>query len=176
MRQIQGSSKLELMAAIVLIAVCAAVLLNRLSFYQEVAEKAQVEYTISILKSALRIQMATMMTEGHAGDVTLLEQRNPLDWLKEKPVNQVLGVGETSTGKSASAGWEFDPRDRTLTYRPIHTAHFQADQFGKKQIRLQVELVRDSSKLLLNGNLNSTNNQAAIIGLRLHVEPYSWLQ
>lgn len=176
MKQARGSSKLELMTAIVLIAVCAAVLLNRLSFYQEVAEKAQVEYTISILKSALRIQMATMMTDGHTGDVALLEQRNPLEWLREKPVTQVLEVGNSSPKKSASAGWEFDPLNRTLTYRPLHTAHFQADQFGKKEIRLKVELVRDSSKLLPHGNLNSPNSHAAVLGLRLHVEPYSWLQ
>lgn len=176
MKSESGSSKLELLAAITVIAVFGSILLNRLWFYQEVAEKAKVEYTISILRSTLRIQMAEMMSEGRAGELALLEQKNPLDWLEEKPVSEVLGATAAESEKNASGVWQFDSRDRTLTYWPVRKEHFQADRSGQKRIRLRVELVHDAPIPLPQGNITTSINHAAVIGLRLQVEPYSWLQ
>lgn len=168
---------LELLAAITLIAVIAAVLLNRLMFYQEVAEKAKVEYTISILKSALRLQMATMLTEGRTRDYASLARQNPLDWLKEKsdnPAYASVAAGLASLRK-ISDQWQFDPDSGTLTYWPVHDEHLQPDASGQKRIRVQVKALYNSPDLLTpDVDAGAKSEDGMVLSLRLDVESYRW--
>lgn len=140
-----GFSKLELLLSATLIGIFAAILLNRLMFYQEAAEKANVEYTISMLKSALRVQMATMLVEGRVQDYVLLERQNPMDWLEEKPGNYSLGSVNGDAGGKCNGCWYFNPGDRTLTYRPARSEYLQPDKSGEKRLRLQVRTVRKNN-------------------------------
>lgn len=177
MSKCRGASMLELLAAMTLIAVFAAILLNRLMFYQEVAEKAKVEYTISILKSALRLQMATMLTEGRTRDYALLARQNPLDWLKEKsddPAYVSVAAGLAS-GRKISDQWQFDPDSGTLTYWPVHDEHLQPDASGQKRIRVQVKAIYSTPELLASdGGDRAQPVAGTVFSLRLEVEPYRW--
>ena len=163
----RGSSKLELLAAVMLIAAFAAILLNRLAFYQEMAEKAKVEYTISILKSALRLRMATMLTEGRSGEYALLARQNPMDWLEDKPLDstQVSNAAGPVSEKRFAGQWEFNPDRGTLTYWPVRSDHLQEDASGLKRIRLHVEAVHSEPD----------DPRAPVLAVRLRVEPYHWL-
>lgn len=169
----RGSSKLELLAAIMLIAAFAAVLLNRLAFYQEMAEKAKVEYTISILKSALRMQMATMLAEGRTRDYAVLATQNPMDWLEEKSADDFyISAATRSHSASRMAGqWQFDAGSRALVYWPARDAHLRADASGHKRIRLQVKVVRNTPGSL---PAEEAGKQAVILAVRLEAEPYQW--
>lgn len=150
-RKAHGFSLLELLVSIILISLCTAILLDRLRYYQEAAEKANVEYTISMLKSALRVQMATMMVEGRVRDYALLEQQNPMDWLEEKPHNFRI-LGRTDVDRRFPGYWCFDPIDRTLIYWPMRGDYLQADKSGQKRVRLQVRVVRDVSSPISDVN------------------------
>lgn len=174
MRRIRGSSRLELLVAATVIGVFAAVLLDRLAFYQEAAEKARVEYTISILKSALRMQMATMLAEGRAGDYALLARQNPLDWLEETATDsKYVSVAAGSTAAKKMAGhWQFEADSRTLTYWPVRDEHLQKDAVGYKRIRLHVKAIRDTP--LLHSDVPVEPSKEAVISVRLVVEPYQW--
>lgn len=163
---------LELLVASILISVFAAVLLNRLSFYQEAAEKANVEYTISVLKSALRVQMATMLMEGRGRELALLEQQNPLDWLEEKPGDYRLSTESGTISGKRAGSWSYDPTARILTYWPVLGEHLQPDQSGQRRIRLRVKVVRDESSMELDA---SGKKPIVSVALTL-VEPYQWFQ
>lgn len=168
----RGFSMLELLVASMLISIFAAVLLNRLSFYQEAAEKANVEYTISALKSALRVQMATMLIEGRARDFALLERQNPMDWLAEKPGDYRLAGNNAAAGDKRAGYWSYDPAARVLTYWPARGEYLQPDQSGQRRIRLHVKIVRDESSTELDAS-GKTPIVSVVLTL---VEPYRWFQ
>jgi len=176
MKRMYGSSRLELLVAAALVAVFAAILLNRLAFYQEAAEKAKVEYSISILKSALRMQMATMLVEGRTEDYALLARQNPLDWLEEKPADsEYVSVAAGSTVTRNMAGqWQFDAENRTLTYWPVRDEHLQADASGYKRIRLHVKAIFNAPAP--KSGTPTEPAKEVIVSVRLHVEPYQWFQ
>lgn len=174
LKKIRGTSRLELLVAATLISIFAAILLDRLAFYQEAAEKAKMEYTISILKSALRMQMATMLTEGRAGDYAALARRNPMDWLEEQSAGSdyvSVAAGSTITKKMAGQ-WQYDAENRTLTYWPARDEHLQMDASGYKRIRLQVKAVFNTPES--ESNTGTEPSKKAIASVRLHVEPYQW--
>ncbi len=60
----RGLTLIELIVVICIIGVSAALLVDRLRFYQEAAEKAAMEYTVGAVKSALQLQVAAMLVRG----------------------------------------------------------------------------------------------------------------
>ncbi|KIF82273.1 hypothetical protein TSA66_18020 [Noviherbaspirillum autotrophicum] len=168
-RHQHGFSLLELVVAISLIAILAAALLERLRFYQEAAEKANVEYTISALKSALRVQMAAMMVEGRVQDYDQLEHQNPIDWLDEKPRNFSFGV--PAVVAACKGCWSYDAASRTLTYWPARGEYLQPDSGGQKRIRLRVNTLRD----IASNDVDARGGKPIMRVVLEVVEPYSWL-
>lgn len=167
MRRERGFSLLELLAAVILISVFALSLMDRLRFYQELAEKANAEFTIARLKSALRIQMATLIAQGRTREFSSLEQQNPMDWLEERPGNYHVVSGNAGPEPGF---WQFNTDDRVLTYWVTHDDYFEPDKSGNKRIRLRVIAVRDTS-----GSISETQNRVVTVRLEL-VEPYVWLK
>lgn len=167
MRRRRGFSLLELLAAVILISAFALFLMDRLAFYQEVAEKANVEFTIARLRSALRVQMATLIAQGRMREFPLLEQQNPMEWLEERPANYRVVSGNAAPEPGF---WQFNTDDRTLTYWVMHGNDFQPDQSGNKRIRLRVKAV-DASV----GSPNEARKMAVSVRMEL-LEPYVWLK
>jgi type II secretory pathway pseudopilin PulG len=162
-RQLLGASKLEFVTIVALIGIVAVVLLSRLFYYEEQAEKAQMEYTATALKNALRVQMSLLLIQGRTQEYAALAQQNPLDWLEPQDVTE---KGAGSHGKPTLAGsWNFDPASHTLVYAVKHGNHFVPDSGGQKRVRWRVDLIRD-----LPGSTNGP-----VIGLALVlIEPYRW--
>lgn len=176
MKTERGFSRFELLVAVTLIAAFSAVLLNRLFFYQEAAEKAAVEYTISLLKSAVRIRMATLMAEGQAGGLASLERQNPIDWLEDRQAGYTSVVANHEAAEKFSGIWQFDSADGTLTYWPIRSAHLEPDRFGMKRIRMKVVVVQEEANSPSMANNQEQVMQARVMSARLEVESYRWLQ
>lgn len=166
----RGFSLLELAGAFTLVAIVAAVLLDRLMYYEELAEKARMEATISTLKSALRVRMATMMIEGRAHEYRLLAGQNPIDWLDRMP-DDYRGAVADIAGMPAGA-WYFDHADRTLVYLVRNGRYFQPDSEGLKRVRLNVVSVSNRPGTGLSSGMVEPSDTVAI---RL-LEPYHWLQ
>src|SRR5512147_989160 len=76
-----GFNTVELTAAVAIVLVFAGVLLERLLFYQEAAEKARMELEITALKLALQVQVGTRIAEHRRVDYPVLAQENPVRWL-----------------------------------------------------------------------------------------------
>jgi type II secretory pathway pseudopilin PulG len=171
MKKVHGFSRFELMVVAILLGIVSTMLLNRLRFYQEAAEKAQMEYTVSTLKSALRLRKAALLVEGRAYAFGSLALENPMDWLETKPANYSPQIDAMTADSSLAGTWYFDRADRTLIYVVDHGDHFKLDSTGKKRVRLhmvRVPTVSDDA-LLKSGRAASES-----VALEL-VEPFSWL-
>lgn len=168
LRALRNLVLFEVLAVTVAIGIIAAVLLNRLSYYQEAAEKANMELVISSIQSALRIRIATMMIEGRAGQYSTLAQHNPMDLLEQKPANYA-GLSPSRLNPETLAGtWVFDPESRTLIYWIKHGDHFHPDSTGQRKVRLRIALSTDPAILI-------DTKTPLVTGARVVlVEPYKW--
>lgn len=133
----RGFSLLELLIVAVLFEVLATILLERLRYYGEAAEKANVEYTISSIRSALRYKISTLMVEGRMQERALLAHQNPMDWLDVKPTNYVGAFIGVASAKLPPGNWCFDTEKRELVYLPRNAARLQPDALGRRWVRLR---------------------------------------
>lgn len=170
----RGFSLFELLIAVIAISVLATILLNRLTYYQEVAEKAEMEYTISALKSALRLHLATLMVEGRLQEAAHLAQQNPMDWLERKPANYAGQFADLRANQIAPGSWYFETVDRTLVYLPRHHAYLELPGGGEKRVRLRLELVPNHLVRASGSTVVQGAHPSDTVRLSL-VEPYRWL-
>ncbi len=168
-RRLGGFSRLEAMVALLIIALVATVLLDRLFYYQELAEKARMEYTISRLKSGLRLKKAGLLVSGRAQDAVLLAQQNPMDWLEDKPDNYV-GEFSGSDDKLHAGSWYFDMGRRELVYQLRQAEHFQTNGAGRQEVRLKIVLLVNRVDRANGSNEGDVTNS---VGIEL-VQPYHW--
>lgn len=136
-RREKGFSLLELAVVAVVLSTLLAVFLDRLTFYQEAAEKARFEATLGVFKTALQIRLAELIVEHREGEARALEDENPTHWLSEKPTNY---AGDYPARPEAGY-WYFDAATRELVYvvnssRGLVT---KADN-GMKQLRFRVKI------------------------------------
>ncbi len=156
-----GLSLLEFMVAASILAVFAGLLLNRLHYYQEMAEKTNMEATVKALQSGLRFEMARALMAGEEIDYQRLARENPMNWLERKPPNY-QGEFRRDAGALARGAWYFDALNRELVYLPALDGHFVPDRAGQVRIRYRVELLA-----------GRTSADLATVQLK-EVEAYSW--
>jgi general secretion pathway protein G len=135
-----GFTLLELVTAIVIIGVLAAVLLNRLAYYQEMAEKAAMESTVRTIRTGLQIRLAELIIANRQAEAAALEAEDPIRWLDARPANYGGAYGEsTERGK-----WYFDAPGRQLVYIVNNGDRLHLDAVGGvKQIRFRARLQKD---------------------------------
>src|SRR5712692_3148295 len=119
-----GLTLIELIVVICIIGVSAAVLLERLRFYQEAAEKSAVEYTVGAFKSALQLRVAAMLLKGQERNIESLAHVNPVNWLMEPP----------------RGSWYFDATRNELVYVPNLDDHLERLADGSKRLRFRVQI------------------------------------
>lgn len=134
----KGATLFELAVALTLIVAFAAVLLDRLLYLQEMAEKTRMEQTVIAIKAGLRFKMAAMLIEGRERELGKLLVENPVNWLENPPANYVGERIFPYQDEVLPGNWYYDGTDRALVYVANRCEHFQADRSGKKDIRFRV--------------------------------------
>lgn len=169
-RQIRGFSLLELIVVICVLAIAAGILLDRLAYYQEVAEKADMEYVAQAVKSGLRVRIAELLVQGRAQELPSLAGENPLDWLQHKPANYRGLIQNAASQQPVPGNWYFDQGRKELVYLVRSGSHFFSDSTGQKRVRWQVKVQRVASDAAHAGLTDTTASVTLIL-----VEPYRWL-
>jgi prepilin-type N-terminal cleavage/methylation domain-containing protein len=132
-----GFTLLELVVVICIVAFGATALLDRLWRYQEMAEKAGMEYTITIVRTALTLETAHMLVRGGGKDLDRMAVANPMGWLSTLPASY---IGEfDGPAPAGSTGWYFDRVARQLVYLPKRSDYLEPMPDGGKSIRLRVQ-------------------------------------
>ena len=164
-RKPHGFTLFEFAVAVVIIAILAWVLLTRLAFYQEMAEKAAMESTVRVIKTGLQIRLAELIIGNRQAQAAALEADDPTQWLDARPAN----YGGTYGEPLQRGTWYFDAPERQLVYVVNTGDRLQVGvQAGPKQIRFRVRLLQD--RLQLGGAVVASVSGVALVP----VNPYYW--
>lgn len=170
-KRCEGFTLLEFGVVAIILGILAAILLDRLLFYQEAAEKARMESTVATLKSALRLKIVALMVQERTPECARLAQQDPMDWLESKP-SDYLGEYRGAPPESVvrDGGWYYDGAAHILVYRVNNGRLFVPDSSGQRQVRFRITRLaddlrdsRDACVFLLNAPILTP------------VEPYRWL-
>jgi prepilin-type N-terminal cleavage/methylation domain-containing protein len=161
----RGFSLFELIIAIIVASVLATVLLNRLAFYQELAEKAAMESTLRTIKTGLQIRLAELIVTNRQGLATEIETEDPVRWLDDKPPN----YRGAYRAPAEPGSWYFDTTERQLVYM-VRTGDrlILATGEGAKQLRFRAKLLKSPVKVA-----GGTVEGVAGVSL-LSISPYQW--
>jgi hypothetical protein len=122
-RRQRGFSLFGLGLSTLLVTILVALLLKRLYYYQEVAEKARVELTLRAIGTALKLRMGQMMIGDKAYRWREIIAENPFDWFEKKPADY---CGEVERLSSVEPGcWIYLRGAREVVYRVVNAGHLQ---------------------------------------------------
>jgi len=161
----RGFSAFELAVSIIIISVLAAVLLNRLSYYQEMVEKAAMESTLRTIKTGLQIRLAELIVTNRQAEAVRLETEDPFQWLDEKPPN----YAGPYRSPPVTGTWYFDANERQLVYVVNSGNRLELDSDkGAKQVRFRARLLKD--RLQISGTVVEGVSGVSLVP----VNPYQW--
>lgn len=142
----KGFTLFELMVVVCIFSVLIAIFLNRVEYYQELAEKTAMEENIGAIQSALNLQHSKHYVNGNAGNITLLPTENPMKWLQKLPQNYAGEFYDPKPDAITPGSWIFDLKAHEMIYVPSRTDHFVPGKDGLKWIRFHIEMQNQPGK------------------------------
>ncbi len=174
-RKHQGFTLIELAVVVAIVAVLATAILSRALFYQEEAEKVATEQMLGTLRSALHLQIASLLVNGKTNEVTQLIDRNPMDWLAEKPKNYVGEYYTPKPGMVAAGNWYFDLQTKNLIYVVNNQEHLHTAPGEGNKLRFRAKLVTSLSSASASQGQEAKPIDNSVEGVILEpVISYSW--
>lgn len=164
-----GFTLIELLIVIIIVAVLAGALLDRVWLYQEQAEKTAMVEVAGAIQTALVLQVGRLMARGTEDEILLLAADNPMGWLAKQPPNYSGEFYDPTPRSVAPGNWMFDLKTRELIYVVDRAEYFVAGKGGQKWIRYRVNLMREAARE--TSGRNSGNLAGALFE---PVEPYRW--
>ncbi len=134
MRAARGFSLIELILTLALVAVLAGALLERMVYYQELAERAAMEQVAADLRSSVNLRAAELVLENRFAELDALVLKNPFELLVQKPQNY-LGVLDGPSPEGVPGGkWYFDKKSKEVVYSIDLGRYFDAGPQGFKRV------------------------------------------
>jgi general secretion pathway protein G len=163
----RGFTLLELTVSLAVILAVAGILLHRVQYYQEAAERAQMEYIANTLKLALQLRIARDLGQQRPVDYAGIQRENPVSWL-EQPMPGYRGeVGPAEAQLLPRGSWYFDRAQAEVVYLPLRDSQLSPDGAGRKRVRWHLRIVK--------ADAGARKDDPAVLGLRLEpVVPYKW--
>lgn len=128
-------------------------------------EKASVEQTVGVLRSAVGMKVAKMVVDGKIGELKNYEGGNPIYLLAEVPINYEGEITDPQTLGERTGIWFFDKTAKLLIYRVKNRTEFFSEVEGLYQARFKLSVIYDDGK------------KKSLAGLSLRsVEKYSWFE
>ena len=161
-----GFSLVELAVCIALIGVFAGLLLERMLYYQEAAEKAVMELEANKLKLALQVHIGDLIARNRALDYPQIARENPMGWLDRPPVGYRGEFDGDVSAQLPKGSWYFDRSSAEVVYVVNLDRNFRPASAGRTRVRWRVKLVQPEAVAA---------KDSMVIGMQLvPVEPYRW--
>jgi hypothetical protein len=161
-----GFSLAEFAVCILLIGVFAGLLLDRMLYYQETAEKAAMELEATKLKLALQVHIGDLIARNRVLDYPRIARENPMGWLDRPPVGYRGEFNGDVSGQLPKGSWYFDRSRAEVVYVVNLDRNFESASGGRAHVRWRVKLVRPEGV---------PAKDAIVIGMQLvPAEPYHW--
>lgn len=154
----RGYSLLEFVVAVAIVAVLAAVLLNRVAYYQVQVERVSLQTTVANLRLSLQSRIEQGKLPGGSSNLTMLAEENPFSWLKSKPVNYAGEYYAPSDAQIGAGNWCYDRSDKSVVYLLNNAETFSQGQ--AKRLKFKVKLLH-----LLNTSGVAENAAGTVVGL-----------
>lgn len=167
----RGFTLIELIVAITIVVILAAVLLERVWFYQEQAEKTVMVGVAGTIQSALVMQYGRFLVRGMESGVAALEAENPMKWLSKQPHNYAGEFYDPTPDSVAHGNWMFDLKAHELIYVLNRAEYFIPGKDGKKWIRYRVSLKYAPAFKTPDHAADGSKLEGALFG---PVAPYRW--
>lgn len=169
-RRRRGFTLLELVVVIAVVCFMLSIVLDRLLYYMEMAEKVAVEQTVGILRSSLHLQTVSLIARGRRDELIQFADQNPMSWLAEKPRNYLGEVDDANEPSVASGHWVFEKKGKKLIYVVHNGRYFRTGNNERKQLIYRV-------KLLYGNHSNSGDENRFIEGVVLEqANTVSWFR
>lgn len=167
-----GFTLLELLVVVCIVALMAGLLVNRLQRYQRLAEKAAVEQTVGILRSALHLRFAALIAKDRAADAQYFIGQNPMNWLAEKPANYAGEYFDQMSDEDVSGHWYFDLKERNLVYFVRNHAGTRDEDGSLPQLRFKTKLVLAAEDFpIADKQIDGKGIEGVVLE---QVVPYAW--
>ncbi len=161
-----GFSLAELVACISLIGVFAGLLLDRMLYYQEAAEKAVMELEATKLKLALQVHVGDLIARNRPLDYSQIARENPVGWLDRPPVGYRGEFDGDVSAELPKGSWFFDRSHAEVVYLVKLDRNLQPGSGVRARVRWRIKLVRPEGAHAKDGT---------VLGMQLVlVEPYRW--
>ena len=161
-----GFSRIELVVCIALIGVFAGLLLDRMLYYQEAAEKAVMELEANKLKLAMQVHIGDLIARNRALDYAQIARENPMGWLDQPPLGYQGEFDGDVTAQLPKGSWYFDRSSAEVVYVVNLDRNFRRASGERTRVRWRVKLIRPQGV----GAKDST-----VVGMQLvPVEAYRW--
>ncbi len=143
-----GSGYFEFAVVAIIFAILCGVLLQKLSFYQQEAERLAAEQVVTSLRAALASRAASLYLRGMDADLAGLARQNPMDWLERRPPNYAGEFDAPKDGAVPFGHWYFDRSSATLSY-VLNKRRFFGEN-GPKRLNFKVKFAQHPSNLTQN--------------------------
>lgn len=165
----RGFTLLEFAVATIVISLIAIVALHQ--FYKLLVdvERSAMELDLSVIRSALSMQVADHFAKNRLGDLEALVNSNPIDLLEEKPDNYLGVISSKKLENIKKGNWLFDEQGHELIYLVKNGLYFETLSAPPACARFKVEAVYLQTTRL--------GGKGGISGLILkEQQPYRWLK
>lgn len=166
----RGFTLFELIVGIVLISILAVVALNQFHKLLVDVESASMELDLSIMRSAISMQVAEHLAASNLAGLNKLVAKNSIDLLADKPKNY-LGVFSRYKLESIEKGcWFYDSKVQTLICTVRNQLYFETELAEQARARFKVVPV-------YSDRTGGGGRTKYISGVMLQeLEPYRWLR
>jgi general secretion pathway protein G len=121
-----------------------SVFLDRVWYYQEMAEKTAMEETAGAIQSALTMQVGKNYMRNNQQELSKLATQNPVKWLQKAPKNYAGEFYDLPPRSLIAGNWVFDLKAHQLVYVIDRVEHFVPGKEGKNWIRFRVNVQQEA--------------------------------
>jgi general secretion pathway protein G len=170
--ELRGASLLEFMVVVVVAGILIAILLDRLAFYREAAEKVALQTTVLELKTAVRERVIELMLKQREADMAGMLDANPVPWLSY-PLRDYRGEKPAPSWSDVPPGsWYFDTSSRELVYKRRSNRLLEREQVREDMLlRFRVTASQQSMP-----KEHGASGRGRVEGVTLAMQsPHTWL-
>lgn len=169
-RRQRGFTLVELVVVTSVVALTAGILLDRILYYQEMAEKVSMQQTVRALRVSLQLQVANLIVQNRVDELPTLANQNPMKWLAQAPDNYAGEFVSIGKGSVVPGQWYFNTEGKSLIYLVHNGTNFRSESVDPKQVIYQARVIRSEAEQGVDG-------AGAVEGVVLEqVNAYEWFK
>ena len=145
MNRARGFTLIELLVVICAVALLYGVALERLSKYQELAERTAMELNLAAINVALNLKFAALVTSGRVAQIENEVGANPVNVLARPPENYLGELYAPEMAGLPKPSWHYDLRSREFVYIPNRARYLSYPQGTEAgNLRFRIVLIEAS--------------------------------